>query len=253
MTNFNIGTIFAIESGIPRFEEIEKIKLSKHAEKIVYLKRWRIFSDLKESNEIKDYLFNKKKQLINELEDIVKDDRFFSNLLWLNKNFNSIRKIFRQNFHNSKQQIRVELRKLSHVDSFEILSNLVDEIDQLKDIRVLESRLDEIYFEIIEKFADSKTKSKYLELKKNIYYETRNLRMGLIDSKVDTVSNSDIKFRILTLKEDNFAKEAIVNVNPDLVIINFLNKINHLFENLQILFSEIANEQNVLIDYDYFK
>lgn len=261
MSNVNVGTIFALETELPRYVELVKISSLNLREKRYNLKNWKLFSDLKDNDEINTYLNDKEREILNSLCDLVEGDLFFNTLLWMNTNMIKVRKTFREALsqssdHEKNAYLRNQIKEIAFPDkdSWKSISKIIDGLDIETNIFEIEQKLDAFVFESLERGAKgNKIKTAYLKNKRNYYkVSTKNRKNYLEGSEGIDTKEIDEMEKELAETEIRFSNDAVISVDTDLVMIGYLVKIKYLMYDLRVLFNNVGKfAEDLMINYDF--
>jgi hypothetical protein len=261
MSNINVGTIFALETDLPKYSDLVKIASLSLREKRYSIKNWKLFSDLKDDSEINTYLNDKEKELLINVDDLVEGDLFFTSLLWMDTNMIGVRETFREAVSQISYQEKVAfltigLQQILFPDkeAWKSIMLIVEDLERFSSIFEVEKQLDKFVFEILERGAKgNKIKLAYLKNKRNYYKVSSKNRKdylrgtGSIDAKV-----IDEMEKELAQTEIKFSNNAVINVDPDLVMIGYLVKIKYLMYDLRVLFNNVGKfAEDLMINYDF--
>lgn len=261
MSNINVGTIFALEANLPTFHEVKSISSQSSREKRNSLRNWKIFSNLKEDDEILGYLVQKEHELLEDASSLVENDEFFSTLLWLRHNMVNIRKLFRvtmkiENNETASKHFETGAREIAGYDDefAEVLTKTYSKLPRNLSVFELERKLDELYFRLLkQKAGRNKIKKEYANLFANTYKTSAKTRTeylnadGIVDEK--SIDSSGKEF---SEKEIDYANQSVINMDENLVMLSYLTKIKYLMYDLQIAFADFdKDKEDLLINYSF--
>lgn len=257
MSSINIGTIFALESRLPKFQQISTLIQMKPKERINALRSMSVFSDFKEQEPIDEFLIKKEEDLIADTSKVIDDDAFFSTLLWLRKNMVQIRKAFRNTYIKSgkeagKTHFKEALQSLEDLReeyAEEILNTYNDLPLNLSNFE-LEKKLDHVYFRLLKKkTGNSWVKKAYSSIYSESYKSGSEKRIKFLENKEQIDSREmDEYSKMISNQEVGFVKRALTEMDDDLIILGYIIKIKYLFSNLQIIFADFGAD-DLLVDY----
>ena len=257
----SIGVIYNWYAILPQFEAVftrEKID-TQRAVKI--LKEVGLMGGKSaETKEAINVFANTEENFSQILVDVFKNHKFFSNLLWLNKNMSKIRLKVRRSFLNkvNVSEIISEIEKIcdSNTTALMVFNKYFSDLKSWdkKDLSILENEMDECYFRILDRsagFANKKLRD-YVTILKKRAVEDRNFRSSLRDQETDEDTiNEDEYFKTSFENECRFVNQAVFSADSDLINLQCLVCFKYFFYNLRVQAAVKDNKKNdMLINYN---
>lgn len=259
MSSINVGIIFALETSLPKYQEILKLSGSKNADQFIALKKWKIFYDYKPNDEIWSYLNMKKSELNDDLVKLVTGDKFYEIYFWMEKNMVDVRKIFREYVkYPDRTDIKQALESLPKIQN----KNIQKELFKIKNIVnidmtlfELESELDQFHLKILKNSAGlNKRKRGFVKIIQKQFELSSEKRLDYLTNDTElNLEALDLAQQQLSESEVKYTGDSLLNVNYDLVFMRYMLKIKFLFYNLQLMFMDFSEDKTKLfINYDLY-
>lgn len=259
MSNVNVGTIFALESQVPSFSEINSLNNADKAVLNNTLKSWSILGSNHDNSDMLNVVNEKEREMLFELLKISEGDQFFETIVWLKYEMVHLRKIFREmssllTLERERYKEKLNSIKYPNKKIEEKIRKFYDEVPSKIEIFELELLLDELYLQIQELFVGrSKVKKEYIETLRSTYEDSSKIRREYLENdNTESQNTLEEMNKGIAIKETNFISQALIQMDPTLIALSYLIKLKYFFYDLNLLISGVSNkENNLLIDYSF--
>lgn len=259
MGSINVGTIFALETDLPKYSEILGLYELDIATVLNSIQSWKIFHDMRDSDDKLNYLHRKEYEILQNTMQICRGDAFFETIVWLKYEMVQIRKLFRGYYvNNPNDQATLELNLDSIVYPSEKIKKLIYEFAISLPLSIemfeLETKLDELYLNIMDAHTGrNKYKIEYVKTIKKLQKKTAKIRVEYLydDNNDNQVILEEIN-KSAAEKEVKYISDAIIKMNETATMLSYLIKIKYFFYNINLLLSGVSNKDgNLFIDYSF--